>query len=85
MTPSWKLSRALRAAGGLIDEFLAIATRDWKVLRRAQLAEQDREHEALTEWHAKQGGKMKEAVLEVVPTVRGQVSALRNIPDEHDT
>ena len=27
---------------------------------------------------------MKEEMLEVVPTVRGQVSALRNIPDEHD-
>ena len=42
MTPSWKLSHALRVVG--------------RTRRCAQLAEQDREHEALTVWHVLEGG-----------------------------
>ena len=49
-----------RASSGretsVVDELLAIVEREWKVLRRAQLAEQDREHEALTVWHVNEGG-----------------------------
>ena len=35
-------------------------------------------------WHAKQGGKIQEEMLELVPALRGRVSALRNIPHKHD-
>ena len=67
-----------------MDEVLAIAMEEWTVIRRAQLAEQDRESEALTELHATQGGQTNEEMLGLVPALRGLVSAMRIVLDEHD-
>ena len=65
-TLSWKLSHALRVFG---------RTRLWMDSGRSLRCRID-EHDAVT--HAKQAGKIKEEMIEWVPALRGQVSALRS-------
>ena len=77
MTPSWKLSHALRVVGGN-----RLWNSSWQVLEKKCSAVLS--FEPLTEWHATQGGKIKEEMLELVPALRGRVRALGIIPDEYD-